>query len=220
MATATRLLQKFDAKTHTYYADGVPVPSVTDCLAGAGLSDFTGVPPDVLERKRLIGTYVHAACEYVDQDDLNPATVDPVCLPYVDAYAAFKRDTGFRPSLIEYRGVAVINGQRVGFTLDRFGEWCGLPFIVDLKCGAQEGISWRVQIAGYELCLPFCELEGTLPAPMSCGRAAVMLKPDGTYKVFRFDGNRGAHRKQWEARQDFDAFRSALYLETWKRSQK
>jgi hypothetical protein len=217
MASATRLFEKFDAATHTYYSDGVAVPSVTGCLEGAGLSDFSGIPRDVIERKQILGKYVHAAAEYIDQDDIVWESIDPTCLPYVQAYESFKKDTGFKPLLTEKRGVAVINGAKVGFTLDRFGAWCGLPFIVDLKCGAEEGISWRVQLAGYELCLPYCELEGNLPPLMSCGRAAVMLRPDGRYKVFRYDHNRGSHRSLAEARMDFDWFRACLFNESMKR---
>lgn len=211
----------FDCDTHTYRSDGVVIPSVTDCLSSAGLSDFSGIAPDVLERKRVLGQHVHSACEYLDQNDLIWESVRPECVPYISAYKKFKFDTGFQPQLVERRGVAIINGSKVGFTLDRFGAWRGLPFIVDLKCGAQEGISWRVQLAGYELCLPFCDREGvSLPAPMACGRAAVMLKPDGTYKVFRYDHNRGSNRPLSEARLDFEWFKSCLFNETMKRRSK
>jgi len=46
----------FDPERHLYLVDGRPVPSVTQVLHSAALAaDYSMVPPDVLERKRIIG---------------------------------------------------------------------------------------------------------------------------------------------------------------------
>ena len=46
----------FDPERHLYLVDGRPVPSVTQVLHSARLAaDYSMVPPDVLERKRIIG---------------------------------------------------------------------------------------------------------------------------------------------------------------------
>jgi hypothetical protein len=46
----------FDPERHLYMVDGQPVPSVTQVLHSAGLAaDYSMVPRDVLERKRIIG---------------------------------------------------------------------------------------------------------------------------------------------------------------------
>jgi hypothetical protein len=51
----------FDANRHLYLVQGRPVPSVTQVLHSAGLgADYSMVPPEVLERKRIIGQFVHA----------------------------------------------------------------------------------------------------------------------------------------------------------------
>src|ERR1700675_985366 len=57
---------------HIYRTDdGVIVPSVSQVLTLAGISDMSGIPQHVLDRARAIGTAVHQACEYLDQDDLD-----------------------------------------------------------------------------------------------------------------------------------------------------
>ena len=46
----------FEPERHLYLVQGRPVPSVTQVLHSAGLAaDYSMVPPDVLERKRIIG---------------------------------------------------------------------------------------------------------------------------------------------------------------------
>ena len=46
----------FDPERHLYMVDGRPVPSVTQVLHSAGLAaDYTMVPREVFERKRIIG---------------------------------------------------------------------------------------------------------------------------------------------------------------------
>ncbi len=64
----------FDAERHLYLIQGRPVPSVTQVLHSAGLSaDYSMVEPAVLERKRIIGEYVHKATQYLDEGCLDLA---------------------------------------------------------------------------------------------------------------------------------------------------
>ena len=68
----------FDPERHLYVVEGRPVPSVTQVLHSAGLAaDYSMVPPDVLERKRIVGQYVHKATQYLDEGCLDLETVDP-----------------------------------------------------------------------------------------------------------------------------------------------
>src|SRR5438128_7894060 len=61
----------FDPERHLYLVDGRPVPSVTQVLHSARLAaDYSMVPPDVLERKRIIGEYLHKATQYLDEGSL------------------------------------------------------------------------------------------------------------------------------------------------------
>src|SRR2546427_11639137 len=97
----------FDPERHLYLVQGRPVPSVTQVLHAAGLAaDYSRVPPDVLERKRIIGQYVHKATQYLDEGCLDLETVDPELQPYLAAYQRFLEESGFRPQLIEHRLVS------------------------------------------------------------------------------------------------------------------
>ena len=52
--------------TSGYVVNGVRLPSVTEVLSIAGLTDFSGVPPGVLEKARVRGTQVHEITEWID----------------------------------------------------------------------------------------------------------------------------------------------------------
>src|SRR5215471_15111903 len=87
----------FDPERHLYMVEGRPVPSVTQVLHSAGLAaDYSMVRPDVLERKRIIGEYVHKATQYLDEGCLDLKTVDPELQPYLAAYQRFLEESAFR----------------------------------------------------------------------------------------------------------------------------
>jgi hypothetical protein len=84
----------FDAEQHLYLVQGRPVPSVTQVLQATGLgADYSMVPPEVLERKRVIDQFVHEATQYLDEGSLDLASVDPELQPYICAYQRFLRAT-------------------------------------------------------------------------------------------------------------------------------
>ena len=92
----------FDPERHLYVADGRPVPSVTQVLHSARLAaDYSMVPPDVLERKRTIGQYVHKATQYLDEGCLDLETVDPELQPYLAAYQRFLEESGWRSQALD-----------------------------------------------------------------------------------------------------------------------
>jgi len=125
----------FDPERHLYLVDGRPVPSVTQVLHSARLAaDYSMVPPDVLERKRIIGQYVHKATQYLDEGCLDLETVDPELQPYLAAYQRFLEESGFRPQLIEHRLVSRVAGVLCGGTVDRVGSMNGRLWLIDLKC--------------------------------------------------------------------------------------
>lgn len=70
---------RFDPETHTYYMDGVAVPSVTQVLP----YNFYG---NAKEETRLKGEYVHKAVEYYNLGELDEETLDPVLIPYLEAF--------------------------------------------------------------------------------------------------------------------------------------
>lgn len=83
---------QFSEEQHAYTLNSVVVPSVTKILQIVGISDFSKVPADILERARLFGTAVHKACELFDKGTLDERTLDTNLWPYLDAWFAFKKD--------------------------------------------------------------------------------------------------------------------------------
>lgn len=205
MATATQSAWTFDAALHQYRDEsGIVVPSVTQGMKCAGLINFDGVPIQVLEHKRVLGTLVHKVTELCDQgEDLNDFEIPDMCLPYIDGYVNFRNDCGFVPELIEYRMLASANGMRFGMQLDRIGPINGVDHIVELKCGASQHPAWGIQLAAY--CI------GIRPAHerMSLRRAAVQLGPQFT---------RGYKLHSYEDPSDFHMWMNALSSTIWKQN--
>ena len=91
---------RFDADRPLYLVQGRTVPSVTQVLHSAGLgANYSMVPPEVLERKRTIGLFVHQATHYLDEGSLELESVDPELQPYLSAYQRFLSESGFQPQL-------------------------------------------------------------------------------------------------------------------------
>jgi hypothetical protein len=85
---------RFDPSDHSYYLGDRRLIGVSEAIQTAGLKDFSRIDPTVLERAEQRGTAVHAACHYLDDGDLNWATVSPEIEPYVRAWERFKKETG------------------------------------------------------------------------------------------------------------------------------
>lgn len=193
----------FVAETHEYFnAHRARVPSVTQILEGVGLVDYSHVREEVLEHKAEIGDAAHKACHYHDEGDLNIATVDPVVLPYVNAWLLFRQEAKFTPELIEHKGIAAVDGMEYGFTLDRLGMFNGRPVLIEIKCTAGVEISWGPQLAGYELAL-------RPTTRMALRRIAVHLKPNGKYSLIEYNDAK-----------DYQVFKWALGVESWKWSRR
>lgn len=137
---------EFDEPTHRYTVDGVVTPSVTQILEAAGISDFSGVPADVLARAAARGTAVHQAAWFLDQDDLDESTVDPAIVGYLDAWKRFREVTGATMLAIEER---VASSLGFAGTFDRLAD---IPKVgrtlIDIKTGCKSP-SWPIQLAAY-----------------------------------------------------------------------
>ncbi|MGH9350596.1 MAG: hypothetical protein ACRD2G_00255 [Terriglobia bacterium] len=192
---------RFDPDRHLYLVNDRVVPSVTQVLHAAGLSaDYSTVAPEVLERKRIIGEYVHKATQYLDEGSLDVASIDPEIQPHLAAYEQFIKDSGFRSRLVEHRLVGNINGMLCGGTVDREGTMAGKLWIIDFKCIERLYASFALQTAGYELLL-----SKPVAPPFRYTRAVLQLKPNGSYKL-----------TSYEDPADFDVFRAALAVTVWK----
>lgn len=83
----------FRAEDHTYWMDGRRVPNVTRILKP--LVDYSRIPPEVLERARQEGNYIHEMVELYMKQDLDEATLPEWLQPRLAALKRFIEETGF-----------------------------------------------------------------------------------------------------------------------------
>lgn len=184
----------FDEATHTYRLLGGPVPSVTQILAP--LVDLSGIPASILDAKRQLGQDVHYACQLLDEDDLDEDSIEESIEPYVQAYRQFKVDTG-AAVLENERKVAEPMLMYAG-TLDRVMQINGTKWLVDLKTCISVPLAVGPQTAAYMRALGDNSVTH---------RAALRLRPDGTY---RLDPLTGVN--------DWSVFMACLTLHRFKES--
>lgn len=189
----------FEADTHTYRYAGVVVPGVTSLLQS--LHSFAGVPLDVLEEAQHRGSSVHAACHYLDDDDLDEPRLkieQPKVHAYLAGYRKFLRDCQPNYSAIEVPVFHKVH--RYAGTPDRIGEltYGGKRIrnaVIDLKTSLSSHPVWAIQCSAY-----------AHAAGMPTARQfSLQLFPDGTYRL-----------KEWTDPDAFPAFVSLLTLRGWK----
>lgn len=180
----------FDEATHTYRFNGNVVPGVTSVLSP--LTDFSRVPPHVLEAASNFGKAVHRACELDDLSMLDEDQLDPALVPYLEGWRKFSADYAVEWDLIEepvYHATMNYAG-----TPDRIGMVKGDFTVVDIKSTAQLYPSVGPQLSAY------ANAEGHPFAK----RLAVQLKADGTYVA-----------KPYTDPTDWPVFASLLTLRNW-----
>jgi len=164
----------FEEASHTYRHGGQVVPGVTSILRP--LVDYSSVPPHVLEAKADLGRRVHEACQYLDEDDLDEESVEADVDPYLAAYKRFKAETGALILLNEYRVFNPLH--RYAGTLDRVFRINGESVLTDLKTCIVTPNSVGPQTAAYMRALDDSRVTR---------RAALRLRPDGTYRLEMLD---------------------------------
>jgi hypothetical protein len=190
VATATFLTEK-----HIYQRDGIVVPSVTQVLALAGIDDVSGIPLHNLERAAAVGTAVHQACEFLDQDELDIESVGPLIVGYVLAYQRFKEEHEFFPLTIEQRGIAESGALAYGYCLDRTGIIEGTPVLLDIKTASKRSPAWAIQTAAYADAINL----------NSARRLVIHANKSGAYDLIPYTDAK-----------DFDVWYSALHAAHWK----
>lgn len=183
---------EFDEPSHTYRVGGLVVPSVTQVLRP--LIDLSGIPREVLEAKRDLGTRVHAACQFDAEGDLDEATVEDDVAPYLDAWRRFCAESGAVILASERRVFHPL--YRYAGTLDLELRIKGVTWIVDIKTSISTPLSTGPQTAAYA---------AARNEPSVARRAALRLRPDGTY---RFD--------QLQAPDDWSVFLACLTLHRYQ----
>lgn len=179
----------FNEELHEYRINGVVVPSVTQITSS--LTDYSRVPPSVLERKRDIGIALHKAVEIYLKGDFETAALPDSFLPYFAAFANWLEKERFQPDQSELR-VYSEKAMYAG-TLDLTGTTArGRRALIDFKCTAKLMPAAKVQTAGYaQACM---EMGDSIKE-----RYVLQLKPDGTYRFELF-----------KDREDFTLFNSLL----------
>lgn len=177
---------------HHHYrtAEGRRVPGVTESLRYGGHDHYAAIDPATLAFASERGKAGHSASHLDDLGLLDETTVDPIVLPYLNAWRRFRALTGFEPLLIEERVYNPVYDY--GGTLDRTGTIDGQLYLIDLKTGMSFD-SFRLQVVAYNACLA---------EPLRYNRMVVQLCSDSTFTVHHFDRSTYHH--------DLAAFLTAL----------
>lgn len=169
---------RFVEEPHEYFLGDRRLIGVSEAIDAAVLKDFSRIDPAVLERAAQRGKAVHDACHFLDQNDLNWATVSPEIEPYVRAWERFKADTG----------VVIVECEKpryhatLGFagTPDRVVVLNCAKGTIDLKTYKPDAVT-GVQLAGYSF-LAF----GPQRAYDTPKRWGIELKDDGKYGLHEY----------------------------------
>ena len=186
---------EFDEPSHTYTIDGKVIPSVTQILAP--LTDLSKIPWAVLEAKRRLGTDVHKAAELYDNGRLDESSVSDRARPYLEAYKSFLSATGAVVLLNEHRVYHPI--RHYAGTLDRLYDIDGVEWLVDIKTSSQIYRATGPQLFAYMMA-------GELKS--GTRRAALQLKPDGSYRLHEFSNH-----------EDWDIFIACQRIHKYKEQQ-
>lgn len=186
-------------EAHRYWLpDGREALGVSAILKAAGLIDDRWFN----EEAALRGTFVHAALEYLDAGELVEDSVDPAIAGYVAAYQRFLRECPSVGRIV--LSEAALGDLVLGYagTVDRVRYVGDALAVIDFKTGAP--CSWHpIQLSAY------AALVKTYSQHAIVQRWGLYLRADGGYTF-----------KQYTDRRDWDVFRAALLIATYKRGQR
>lgn len=170
------ILQFFD-KGHVYMLDGERLPCVSDLCRFLHREIYKEAPIWQLEAAADRGTKVHEATELLDK--AGRAEIEDDYLPYLEAYAKFRREHEVVWELTEHPDYHPEH--RYAGTIDRYGTVDGIATLVDLK-------------TTYQVYKPLCSASLNLYRLILEARGKpveklmiIHLKKDGTYRLVHFD---------------------------------
>lgn len=173
---------EFDEDSHTYKINGRIYGSVTSVLEC--LFNFQQIPPEVLAAKGEIGQDVHDACELICYDDLEVTSIAPEIVGYLNGFRAWLSESRFKVEETEKIVVSTKYGFAVPGRLDLVGKLGGWRWVIDIKTATVLNVpAARLQTAAYAAA--YSEQTGE---PVHV-RGALQLRPNGTYKSHKFDGD-------------------------------
>lgn len=169
---------RYQDSDHTYWIGGRRITGITEALSGVGL--LPAPPADggrALRNFRYAGsrgTAVHAMCALDDRDECENWEMDENLLPYLQAWRAFKIDTGFKPLYVEEPMCHHI--YQFGGTPDAVGILPGNVGLVVVERKVRELKDYD----GFQLALQE-SLSATVKYMPAWQTWAVQLKADATY---------------------------------------
>lgn len=116
---------EFRADDHTYWLDGVRLPSVTEII---GYDN-----PYATDYHRDRGSAVHKALVLILAGDLDESTVDPRVAPFLVSFREFLADSGFRPRLKYCEKPMYHKGWKYAGTPDLVGKLGRRPCVIECK---------------------------------------------------------------------------------------
>lgn len=195
----------FDQAAHVYYWHGRPVPNVTRIIAP--LTDYSRIPPDVLERARQEGMAIHRMVELDCKDDLDLEALPAWMRPHHEAWCRFKAEAGFEPIAVEqpmYHPTLGYAG-----TPDLIGRAPRLkgvkgPLLIDVKRSFFAGPAIGLQTAAYTVLWNDTEGQTAGRVPTN-NRFGLQLRDDGSYRLEHYADD-----------EDFVAFLACLQQYRWR----
>jgi hypothetical protein len=169
---------ELDEENHIYHVDGKIVPGVTEIITPPGRKFY-------LAGSAERGHRVHAATVMYDNGLLTVDDCPEYLRGWLKAWADFRKDTGFEPTIIEGSGCSA-DGRYAG-TIDRIGTipWkSGVRLMtIDIKSGGKEK-KHILQLAGYYGIADQGGVDGSMWNGAN-DLGIVYIKPTGDYSFDR-----------------------------------
>ena len=149
MSLDRSLLRFQEAPERCYFYGERKLPGISSRLRLAGLAPVPEDPSEAFLFAGERGTAVHKATELEDLGRLDPASVDPRIVGYVEAWRAFKRETQWINTELPE---VIVADPDAGFAtkVDRAGAMRSKPteiVVLNLKTGGKQPW-WKWQAAG------------------------------------------------------------------------
>ena len=142
----------FTEKGHEYRLDGLVLPSVTQIISDVGLSDFSRVNKELLDRSVAFGSAVHETIRLKIKGTLDESTLDEHLVPYLRAWEKFYNDFSVCVWASEEKGHNPT--LRYAYRFDyKASMYCNKKtgiYLIDIKTGHPKPAD-RIQLAGYRL---------------------------------------------------------------------
>ena len=184
--------------THRYFLSGKELTSVTHALEAAGVTDFSKVPWEQLERARLLGDYAHQIAMLYARQDLDESSLNPALSGYLTAIKDFFHTRVSRVLLVEFKVYDLTMGY-AGTGDVVYEDHRGRVCLDDYKKSQAIHPAARLQTAAYKR--PIKKLYKIDVHE----RGGVRISDDGTWK-----------RTPYTDQSDFPNFVHALELGRWK----